>query len=48
LLGLQAGELGPHRGDEQEGDHAGEQVDVGHKIQFGVKLLLAGLTASFY
>src|SRR5262249_27376457 len=38
---LEPRELRPDRGDQQEGDHAGEQVDVRNEIQLGVERLLA-------
>jgi hypothetical protein len=45
LLRLQARQLRPDRGDEKEGDHASEQVDVGDEVEFGVEWFLATLAA---
>jgi hypothetical protein len=39
LLHLEPRQLRPHRCNEQERDHAGQQIDVGHQKQLGVDVL---------
>ena len=47
LAGLELGKLRPHRRDEQERHHAGQQIDVRHQIQVRCQRSLAASVPGF-